>query len=353
MPLPLPHRTCRASVVVLATLAAGCASTARTPPVPAPAPPALAPSLLVERPSAGGRAVVRVPLEEYVAGVVAAELSVRQLPPAAAAPMLELQAVLARTYAVANLGRHRRDGFDLCAETHCQLYRPERVTAVAAAVGAAVDATRALVVQFDAQPIVALYHADCGGRTSGGEAVWGGAPLPYLAGADDPSCLVPPRTWRFEASPHALAAALTGEPAFDVGGRLDAVDVLETDAAGRVVHVALEGPRSRLARGDALRRAVMARFGADSIRSPRFTVSRQGDRFVFEGQGVGHGVGLCQRGALARLAAGATVRAVLAHYYRGTTLSPWRPTSRLTEATPPALPLEPRTAPAAAEDLAR
>lgn len=321
--------------VAIATLVSGCASTGPGPrpaPHPSPGPAPADETVSVRLGPPGSRAVTRVTLEAYVEGVVAAELSVRQLPAGAARAMLELQAVLARTYAVAHRGRHAAEGSDLCGGTHCQLYQPERVRAVADEVGAAVAATRGLVLTYEGRPIVALYHADCGGRTSTGEAIWGGAALPYLRGVDDRACLTPPRVWRFEATAEALAAALAREDGLDVGGRLDAIDILETDDAGRVTGLALEGSRSRLTRGEGLRRAVMAAFGPDSIRSPRFAVARDGQRFVFEGRGLGHGAGLCQRGALARLAAGSTVADVLGHYYPGTRLSPWSSRTRVADA---------------------
>jgi stage II sporulation protein D len=62
-------------------------------------------------------------------------------------------------------------------------------------------------------------------------------------------------------------------------------------------------------------------FGVRSIRSTLFTVTRSKDTFVFSGRGFGHGVGLCQAGAMARLQAGQAPSTVLAHYFPGTALS--------------------------------
>jgi stage II sporulation protein D len=52
-----------------------------------------------------------------------------------------------------------------------------------------------------------------------------------------------------------------------------------------------------------------------------FNVRKTRDGFVFSGKGYGHGVGLCQAGAIARLRSGASVTSVLAHYFPGTTLA--------------------------------
>ncbi len=110
------------------------------------------------------------------------------------ARIFEVQTVLARTYAVAHLGRHE-EGFDLCDSTHCQLYQPARIKtsrfADAARHGRRANPGRG--VDVFAPPAEALYHSDCGGHTASADAVWGGAHVPYLTGAPDhvPSLTAP------------------------------------------------------------------------------------------------------------------------------------------------------------------
>ena len=72
--------------------------------------------------------------------------------------------------------------------------------------------------------------------------------------------------------------------------------------------------------GEEFREALTRAWGARTIRSTRFTLERAGLTYVFAGQGFGHGVGLCQAGALARVRAGASPAAVLQRYYPGTAL---------------------------------
>ena len=71
-------------------------------------------------------------------------------------------------------------------------------------------------------------------------------------------------------------------------------------------------------RGEELREVLSTAFGARAVRSTWFTVGRLGQAFVFEGRGFGHGVGLCQAGALARLRAGQKLPAILQTYFPGT-----------------------------------
>jgi stage II sporulation protein D len=106
-----------------------------------------------------------------------------------------------------------------------------------------------------------------------------------------------------------------------VGNRLDTLDVQSRDSAGRARLVLLNGERAPLVRGEDLRAVLNQALGPRAIRSARFDVHRDGERFIFDGQGFGHGAGLCQTGALARAAAGQSFDAILAFYFPGTLLT--------------------------------
>jgi stage II sporulation protein D len=334
------------AVLSLLLLSAGCASHNTPQPIPIPGTPSGASNrgttredrhddrgaddLMVTVQLDGGR-IARLALDDYVRGTIAAEV---WLPgsedPETAERIFELQAIVARTYALANLHRHAADGFDLCSSTHCQLYRapsPEAgISRWSETIDQAVARTRGQVILFDDAPILALFHANCGGATSAADAIWGGTVRPYLRGvADGDQCaLAPGATWRTPITRDALTRALDADARTAVRGRLDSIDIVETDPAGRASLVALTGARSPVVRGEELRLVLMRTFGSRSIRSPRFTVRRDGDEFVFEGKGIGHGAGLCQYGAMARLRAGASPADVIAFYYPGTTIGRWR-----------------------------
>lgn len=318
---------------ILSLAAAGCGSHSAQPrPTPSPA-PAPVPDVREGRETRlqvqteDGR-IVQLSLEEYVRGTVGAEM---WLPgnedPAVAERIFEVQALVARTYAVANLRRHAADGFDLCSTTHCQLYRQlgktERAARWAEAIDEAVSRTRGAVILFDDEPILALFHANCGGATSAAEGIWGGTARPYLTSVKDEMCERAP-TWRVTVQRDALTHALDTDPRTTVRGRLDSIDVVQTDPAGRALLVALTGARSPVVRGEELRLILSRTFGPQSLKSPRFSVHREGNAFTFQGKGSGHGAGLCQAGTIARLRAGATPAEVLSHYYPGTRIGPWR-----------------------------
>lgn len=270
---------------------------------------------------------MRLGLDEYVAGTVAAESWVRAgSTPAFAEQLFELQSLVARTYAVANRGRHRNEGFDLCSTTHCQIYRPLPDTHPwHDVIEEAAARTRGELILYGGAPIQALFHANCGGATSAAHDIWGGTARPYLTSVPDPICArEPASTWRIALPHDALVRALDRDPRTAVGGRLDAIDILEADPTGRVLLVALTGIRSPVVRGEELRAILMRAFGARSVQGPRYRVSREGHTFVFTGSGIGHGAGLCQFGAAARLRAGASPEEVIRYYFPGTTIGRMR-----------------------------
>lgn len=272
---------------------------------------------------AGRRAVTRVPLEAYVGAAILSEFVPSAGDRAAITRMYEVQAIVSRTYAVAHLGRHAREGFDLCSTTHCQVYEPSRLRTSRWA-GTARDAaarTAGTVLWFGRTPAATVYHADCGGHTSDASQVWDSTGSDYLRGVrDDGPAAGAHAAWEFRASLEAVRQALNAYTPTVVGGRLDVITVVERDAAGRMRRLRLGGQVERDVRGEDFRAAMTRAFGVRSVRSTRATVTVRAGAVLIAGTGFGHGVGLCQAGAFARVRAGASPRAVLARYYPGTRL---------------------------------
>ena len=272
----------------------------------------------------GNALVVReVPLEDYVAITALSEVHPETNEDGVAERMFEVQAVMARTYAVSNRGRHAKDGFDLCSTTHCQLYEPARLKTSrwASVVRDAVAKTAGELIWFAGAPARAVFHADCGGHTSDAAAVWGGLAPAYLSGRRDSGPAGAAHTeWTFETRTAALRAALNADPRTAVGARLDRIEIAGRDGAGRAEKILLRGSRTFVVRGEIFREVLTRALGVKTVRSTLFSVRKTRDLFVFSGKGFGHGVGLCQAGALARLKAGASPDEVLAHYFPGTTL---------------------------------
>ena len=270
-----------------------------------------------------GTRVVTMPLDQYVVGAVRAELPPRMLQNDVLYRLLQVQAIVSRSYALANIHRHNAEGFDLCDSTHCQLYRARAATESSTdAAARAVAATSGQVVTYGGHVIQALFHSSCGGHTTSAGAVWGGPEVPYLRPVPDWFCARPASAtnWEFTTDEASLRDALNTDTRTTVGARLGRIDVIQRDTSGRAVLVAIDGTRSPVVRAEELRSILRRAFGQGSFRSTWFTVARRGRQFVFTGVGYGHGVGLCQTGAAQRAEAGQLPGEILAHYYPGTRL---------------------------------
>ena len=285
-------------------------------PTPAPAPPLVLPERVLVR--AAGK-IVSLDLESYVADTILSEVSPLGESDEVIAEIFEVQAIVARSYAVTEIGRHRSEGFDVCDSTHCQLYQPARrqTSRFAAAALQAAQRTRGVVLTYDARPVEALFHADCGGATAAADAVWGGQPVPYLQTAVDDLPDPTHRPWRATATVEQVRKALNLDERTAVGRRLDSIVIASRDSSGRAAGLSVRGERSFTVRGDVLRSVLNRTLGERAVLSTMFTVQRQSGDYVFAGTGFGHGVGLCQRGAAARLRRGDSVTDVLRAYYAG------------------------------------
>lgn len=278
-----------------------------------------------------GGQVVDLSLDQYVAGSILAEADLRGLPPDSALRVARTQAILARTYALANQKRHDHEGFALCSTTHCQVYRALSTYPPAIAdlgIQAARD-TAGQVLTHKGRPINAVYHADCGGSTSDSSVPWGGVAPAYLRGVGDRLCQIDHSSaWSFESTRADLRRALNRDGRTAVGKSLRRVEVAGRDDAGRALSIVVEGEHSREVRGEVFRAVLVASFGVRSIQSTRFSINvspagheDERETYTFSGRGFGHGVGLCQRGAVARARRGDDPATVLSHYYPETELT--------------------------------
>jgi stage II sporulation protein D len=190
---------------------------------------------LVFSPSAGGiQTVNAVGLDDYVRGVVAAEM-----PAGWATAALEAQAVAARTYAItASVGGN---GYDLYDDTRSQMYGG--VGAETPSTNAAVAATSGQIVTYDGQPAVTYFFASSGGYTESIQNAWpGSTPEPWLRGVPDPYDSAggnPYHRWGSQMTPAAAAARLGGL----VKGSLIGIRVTRHGVSPRIVSAQVVGTR--------------------------------------------------------------------------------------------------------------
>ena len=278
--------------------------------------------------------VNRLGMESYLLGVVSAEMGHRSSAEQAA---LQAQAIVSRTYALRNLRRWRALGFDLYGTVSDQAYGG--VAAETAEGRAAVAETRGQVLTYDGAVIEAFYFSTCGGRTAEGFEVFRGAVRPYLRSMSDVNergsayCSISPRyRWREEWSGEALRATLQRNLP-PVPGTVSPSIVTVTDlrvtqrsSSGRVDQVSIGlGATEVKVDGHTRIRQLLRLPGGQLLRSTAFSMSTTGagqavTRLVIDGAGAGHGVGLCQWGAVGRARAGQGYQQILAAYFPGTRL---------------------------------
>jgi stage II sporulation protein D len=266
--------------------------------------PVFAADIKVQLRTAHGTTITSLPLERYVAAVLAGESSVFQ-----SSEALKAMAVAARTYAVRMRGRHASEGFDLCDTTHCQRLDPE---AISPRLESAAADTAGELLWYQGKPALTLYTRDCGGHTEeGGE--------PYLKSNDDMYCVrATTPAWHWNGDPRQILDALQTSQ-LRAPRTLDAISILDRTASGRASTLLLRGGSEsiRISAGS-FRFAVGRDLGWNTLRSDRYEVHASNGRFLFDGSGAGHGTGLCQNGAEQMGLAGKSYREILAYYYPGT-----------------------------------
>ena len=261
---------------------------------------------------------MNIDLDEYVEGVLSGEASTLNSPQA-----LEAMAIVIRTWALRNRGRHHAEGFDFCTLTHCQVYRlpATRSKPYTDAIIQAVRDTKGQVLEYESQLVDPYFGADCGGITESAVDLWPDKARPYLRVASDPYCAASSHShWQRVVALDSLDAIIRRDMAEPLLGPLRGLTVASRDSSGRV--------RTLLARGDAqleidaneFRYAVDRRLGWAEIKSNLYTVERHGNDLVFTGRGLGHGVGLCQAGAEAMGHLGIGYVRILAQYFPGTSV---------------------------------
>ena len=282
--------------------------------------------------------VNRVRMDDYLRGVVPLEIGTRDPRDAAA---VEAQAVTARSYAYVHAGASSATRpYDVTASVSDQLYGGADVeTAVS---NAAVETTRGLVLQYDGRVVNAPYHSACGGTTAAADEIWRTQGEPYLQRVSDQIpgtnrfyCDIAPRfRWTRTLDRETLRAALvkylaayTATPGGYPGNPRD-IQIDTRTPSGRVGTLKIATDRGNyVLRGNDVR-YVLRPPGGEILNSTFFTVETtpgaDGDltQVTLRGMGYGHGVGMCQWGAIGRARAGQDFRTILGTYYPGTTVAP-------------------------------
>jgi len=260
-------------------------------------------------------AVNELKLEEYLKGVVPNELGPHRFPQLEAQ---KVQAVAARTFAVKHLGSNARYGFDVFNDQRSQVYLG--VSSERPLSDRGIRDTAGIVATFEGEPIWALYCSTCGGRTEAFHEIFKGAPIEYLMGGaicyDEAS---PHHSWEERIQIRDVQDRL--DRYADVG-RIRQLDPLRRSKAGRVVEMLFKGDeKEKILKGNEIRFALGLKSNFVTAMKPVSDSSGYIRELRVRGKGWGHGVGLCQIGAVDLAKKGRTYQDILKYYYRGISLT--------------------------------
>ena len=241
--------------------------------------------------------IARVEFEKYLQQVLPSEMPV-DWPMAA----LQAQMVASQTYALNRIDQSKNAEFDVESTIMAQVFdwrrkldNRERTT-----VRNVLASTRGLVLTQNNKPIAAYFHADCGGVLSSASSVW-----ENIEKTSGLRCFPhPSRKWRTEISSSEFKRRINGVPR-DNGFTLELQN-------GRIQNIRVAtNDFERVLSGNEFR----ALFGFDRVWSTIFSVQKNGERLELTGQGMGHGVGLCQTGAQYAALSGKNYKEILARFY--------------------------------------
>jgi len=240
-------------------------------------------------------------IETYIAGVVQAEGGSGKNP-----EYFRTQAVIARTYMYRYFDKHMSDGYNLCDNTHCQAFKG--IAGDSVINNAAIDTRGLVILGPDSTLIISAFHSNCGGETSPSEDVWLNGQS-YLKKVRDTHCMSS-RNARWRKSliigdwiGYLGKAGLPAAP--------DNLSLLNFSQLTRMNEYRVDTFSIPLRQ---------IRTDLD-LRSTWFSVKIEGDSVILNGRGYGHGVGLCQEGAMKMAEKGFDFRQIINYYYTGVIVS--------------------------------
>ncbi len=268
--------------------------------------------------------VNQLSVEEYLKGVIPKEMPTGKGNEYFEA--LKAFTICARTYTFSKL-RENKKSFDVFADTRDQVYGGSGIEKDI--VNKVVDETRGLILTYNDKPAVTFYHSTCGGYTEDAKNVFPNMDLPYLVtvkDGDEPYCSVSPKfTWtenfpentfvqRFVAAGYLdnsdySVAGFSINSKFD-SGRINELEVDFSASNGKNKPVKIYGNN--------IRYVIKTASGNSILESNNFSIKKNGATITINGKGYGHGVGLCQWGALEQSKEGRNFEEILSLYYPGT-----------------------------------
>jgi stage II sporulation protein D len=252
------------------------------------------------------RVVNDVDVEEYLYGVLYHEVS-HKWPD----EVLKAQAIAARTFAIYQARQNKTQEYDLRSDIYSQVYGGR--TSEKWSTTEAVDETRGKILVYGGDILPAYYHATCAGHTEDASNLWK-VDMPPLKGVECNYCKKSPHYKWSREMPLSRLAGVLRDNGYNMGD-IDSVTVLSRNGSGRVDKIEIKDTANTavILTGKDFRQMI----GPNTVRSAKFEVSIKSGTLAIKGSGWGHGVGMCQWGALGLAEQGKTAEEILSFYYPG------------------------------------
>jgi stage II sporulation protein D len=264
-------------------------------------------------------------LEDYVKGVITREMPVGKGNDNYNA--LKAFSICIRTYAFNRIAQ-KRDSFDLYPDTRDQVYGG--VVSETDFTNQIVDETAGQILSFDGKPAQVFYHSTCGGFTEDVQNVFNSVKVPYLISIKDgtePFCIISPRyEWTEKYSESLFVNRLFNAGFLNSSDcSIQDISVESRFESGRVnelrINLICNGSQLKNISlfSNNIRNIIRTSDGSSILRSTMFNISLDSNKNVLiNGKGFGHGVGMCQWGAIGQSKQGISFKDILNHYYSGT-----------------------------------
>ena len=263
---------------------------------------------LILRPRTADMLVVnRVPLEDYVAGVVESEGGHH-----AQFEYFKAQAVLARTWVLKNMNKHLDEGYNVKDDVTSQAYYSKAYLQFSDNILRAVKETRdTILVDQAGNPIFGAFHSNSGGQTANSEDAWSGK-ISYLRSVEDSFSLKMEKAyWEKTISKTSFVSYFATKLEQSATDAEFVKAILSFKQPTRQAYFTYKGKSLKL-------RYVRQKF---DLRSTFFSVYDQGDNVLLKGRGFGHGVGMSQEGAMRMAELGYCYKDILKFYFKNVQFS--------------------------------
>lgn len=273
-------------------------------------------------------AINTIDLEDYLCSVISSEMN-------ANSPMelLKAHAVISRSWAIRAMEHPNHEGYDVCADDHCQRYEGLRRMNERAV--EAVNATRGQVLMFGDAVCDCRYYKCCGGKSEIWRTCWEDIDIPYIQSVNCDYCKSPSpkilrlvlndydqetkdfRDWKVTYKDEELDAIIAEKSGMDFG-HITALESLHRGASGRIDSLKIVGTKHTEIIGKELK--IRYWLSKSCLYSSWFEVRHENGVWTLNGHGWGHGAGLCQIGAAVMASEGHTYEEILSYYYHNTKL---------------------------------